>query len=390
LEPAAAHLLFSVKYRAALKIGIDARLLGDHLTGIGHYVSELCREMDQLLPEALFLLYAPWPVKTPVVSPRWRARIDPKYAIFQRFRSSWITKHAWMLLRAPALCVRDRINVFWATEAPFIPRLPPNVRIVASVYDLRYRIAPETQRKITLYMRRLLEKRHARADALITISQGTADKLSRFLGYRAAGIARPAVSEQFYHRNQDEISTVLRRYEIKRPYLLSLANASATPHKNVKQLISVFHDLNQRPELRNYTLVLGGPGSDQLLEESRHQFPERCRNVIGLGYVDEADLPVLYSGADVFVFPSLYEGFGMPVLEARACQTRIVTTDAPELHEAGGDRAVYIRPDAEGIRQGILAALAAERPAGPDNLWTWRDSARILADAIDPPHSDLQ
>jgi hypothetical protein len=74
----------------------------------------------------------------------------------------------------------------------------------------------------------------------------------------------------------------------------------------------------------------------------------------------------------------------MPVLEARACQTKIVTTDAPELREAGGDRAIYISPTNEGIKNGIMSALAAPILNRPETLWTWNSSAKVLADVIDP------
>jgi glycosyltransferase involved in cell wall biosynthesis len=369
---------------AGLRIGIDARLLGDSATGIGRYVSELGKQLDLLLPRAEFFLYAPWPISPPVDSPRWYIRIDPWGKIFERFRNLWVSKHAWMLLRTRALCLRDHINVFWATEAPFIPHLPETVRVVALVHDFRYRVAPETQRRATLYMRRILERRHERVDFLITNSQGTADRLYQMLKRQPAGIARPAAGSEFYRREEAEVKSVLHRYGIQRPYLFSLANAAATPHKNVRLLIRVFGDLRRGGYLHNYSLVLGGPSSDRLLSEFRRDYSEQCTDVVALGYIDADDLPAMYSGADALVFPSIYEGFGMPVLEARACQTKIVTTDLPELREAGGDRAIYIRPDAKGIRQGILAALAAQPPAGADTLWTWRDSARVLADAIDP------
>jgi len=367
-----------------LRIGVDARLMGDRLTGIAHYVSELSRELAELLPGAEFFLYAPWSIRMPVASPRWHAKIDPWSKTFEKGRAFWMTKHAWMLIRTRAMCLRDGINVFWATDAPFIPYLPKNVRIVAMVYDVRYRVAPETQRKSTLYVRRLMEKRHARADALIAISQGTADKLNQFLGYRAAAIVRPAASAAFYRRDENQIAQVLLRYGIHVPYLLSIANADATPHKNTHLLINVFRELTREGPLKKHSLVLGGWKSEQLLENFRCESGEQDLNVVALGYVEGADLPALYSGADVFVFPSLYEGFGMPVLEARACQTRIVTTDATELREPGGSRAIYITPDAEGIRKGILAALAAERPSKPDLLWTWKSSAKILVEAFDP------
>ena len=369
---------------AGLRIGVDARLLGDRPTGIGHYVSELSKELAKLLPGAEFFLYAPWSIQMPVASPRWHAKIDPWSKAFEYARNLWMTKHVWMLMRTRALCLRDRINVFWATDAPFIPYLPKDVRVVATVHDVRYRVAPKTQRKATLYMRRLMENRHSRADALIANSRGTADKLNQFLGHKAAAIVRPAVSAEFYRRDETEIARVLRHYGIHLPYLLSIANAEATPHKNTGLLISVFRELTRDGPLKRHTLVLGGWKSEQLLDKVRCQSREKDLNVVALGYIGGADLPALYSGADVFVFPSLYEGFGMPVLEARACQTKIVTTDAIELREPGGSGAIYVTPDAEGIRKGILAALAAERPSKADLLWTWESSAKVLADALDP------
>lgn len=369
---------------AGLRIGVDARLFGDRPTGIGHYIFGLSRELPAILPGAKFICYAPWSIQMPVQSDNWQARIDPLSRAFRIARGFWMTKHAWMLLRLRSLCLRDKINVFLATDAPFIPYLPKSVRIVALVYDLRYLVEPKTQRKATLYVRRFLEKRYARADVLIAISEGTADKLNRFLGYRAEGIVRPAASTHFRRRDDREIAQVLKRYGIQPPYLLSLANADATPHKNTELLIKVFQKLRQEGHLKKHSLVLAGPKSDQLVSNFGRECRERNFGLMGLGYVDGAHLPALYSGADVFIFPSICEGFGMPVLEARACQTTIVASDLTEVREAGGDRAIYIRPDAEGIARGILAAVAADRLTEAENLWSWKSSARILADAIDP------
>lgn len=355
--------------------------MGDNLTGIGHYVFELCRELDHLLPGAEFFLYAPWPIQMPLESPRWRARIDPWGALIERFRGSWITKHVWMLLRAGALSMQDRVNVFWATDAPFIPPLPKRVRVVATVHDLRHRVVPEVMRRAAIYGRLMLEPRLRRADVLLTNSEGTARKLHDFLGYEAKGIARPAVSGDFRRRGEAEIEAILRRYCIRRPYLLSVA--SCDPHKNLTALMTVFLEMKANGGLDGYSLAFVGNKSERLIAEFAQATGDDLREVRALGYVPDNDLPGLYSGAEVLVLPSLDEGFGMPVLEARACQTRIVTTDAPEFREAGGDRAIYIRPDREGIRSGILTALATQRRTDPDNLWTWRSSAQILADAID-------
>lgn len=364
-----------------LRVGIDARLLGDNHTGIGHYVCELCKELNELLPGAEFFLYAPWPIQMPLESPRWQARIDPWGAVFERFRGLWATKHLWMLLRAGTLCRRDRIDVFWATHAPLIPHLPRSIRLVATVYDLGHRTVPHAMRRLMVYGHLLMERRLSRADALLVISQGTARKLSELAGYQAHAVVRPAVSEHFRRRQDREVEVTLGRYGIRRPYIITFA--SSKPHKNIAVLINVFLAVKSDGLLTDYTLVLGGNDGDLLVATAAQVAGRNLNDVKALGYVPDEDLPALYSGAEVFVLPSLNEGFGMPVLEARACQTKIVTTDAPELREAGGDRAIYIRPDAEGIRTGILAALAAQRPTAPDKLWTWKSSAEILADAID-------
>jgi len=366
---------------SGLRIGLDARLLGEHLTGVGHYVSELCKELDHLLPGAEFFLYAPWAIKAPIQSSRWHVRIDPWHAAIECLRGFWMTKHAWMLLRAGRLATRDRVNVYWATDSPFIPRLPDGIRVLATVYDFRHRMTPDKMRFAARWGRIALEKRLPKVDAFIAISNGTGDKLKLFLGYEATGIARPAVSSRFYRKGDEEIARVISKYGIRRPYLLTLSSVDL--HKNIGLLVSTFLAMKRAGKVSSHELVLVGKKSDLLLNKMCLGDDAGDPAIQALGYVPDEDLPALYSGAAVFILPSLDEGFGIPVLEARACQTKIVASDLPELREAGGNRAIYIKPDAAGIRDGIIAALAAQRPSEPDDLWTWESSAQILADALD-------
>jgi glycosyltransferase involved in cell wall biosynthesis len=134
---------------------------------------------------------------------------------------------------------------------------------------------------------------------------------------------------------------VKKKYHLPAKYVLSLGTQE--PRKNLKRLIEACADLP-------YPLVLTGKhGWGDKVEKPEH--------VMSLGYVDEVDLPGLYSGASVFCFPSLYEGFGFPVLEAMACGTPVVTSNISSLPEVGGEAAILIDPErVESIRQGILQA----------------------------------
>jgi glycosyltransferase involved in cell wall biosynthesis len=100
-----------------------------------------------------------------------------------------------------------------------------------------------------------------------------------------------------------------------------------------------------------------------------------------LGFVDDDQLATLYSGCHAFVFPSRYEGFGLPVLEARACGAAVLASDLPEIREAGGEDALYVPPTAEGLREGLRGVIARSRPPALASglLPTWQGSAAIVA-----------
>jgi glycosyltransferase involved in cell wall biosynthesis len=166
---------------------------------------------------------------------------------------------------------------------------------------------------------------------------------------------------------------------VKRPYLLSVATPE--PRKNLDIVLRAYIDLKKSGRLSDHRLVLAGPTGwknrvlEQRLEEAR------AHDLVLAGYVSDEWMPALYAGADALIFPSLYEGFGMPVLEARTCGARVVTTDIPELREAGDEHVVYVQPTLEGVKEGILRALGSPQPP-PAASRTWREAACILARAL--------
>lgn len=358
-----------------MKVGIDGNPLALKLTGIGRYTYEICLELDRALPDAQFFVYSKWPVTVPKISSRWTYRVDPSPL------KKYLKNAAWLKLRSGSLCEEDKIDFYWASST-LLPWFHAPIKTVTTVYDLNYLVVPQSMPRPTLWAHRLFFRRDVlKADFVATISQGTADRLYHHLGRQADAIMPPAVGNAFRIASPDEINHTLASLGVARPYLLALGTLE--PRKNLDQLVRAFLALKQAGEIPLHKLVLvGGKGwrdstLNRLLQDaSKH-------DVISLGYVSDEHLPALYSGADLFVFPSLYEGFGMPVLEALACGTPVVATDIPEIREAGGDLATYIQPTLDGIKLGILKALSSKHASLANGAgWTWKNSARALADLI--------
>ena len=359
------------------RIGIDGDALRVPLSGVGHYVFNLCKELDELLPEALFIAYSRLPaaaVRLP--SARWQLRSEPVVA-FRRLPS-----FVWLKTRCRALCISDRINVFWAGRT-LHPRLDRSVRTVCSVHDLNYLVVPETMRIQSRWSDRLWFRRDIlAADCVLANSSGTAERIRRLVGAVVTDVVLPGVAPEFRDLQsvrEIDILQMLSRFDVKQPYLLSVATSE--PRKNLDAAVRAYIDLKRNGRLKQHQLVLVGPTGWRNRALRQRIREGREHGLVLAGYVPDESMPILYAGSDALIFPSLYEGFGMPVLEARTCGARVITTDIPELREAGDEYVVYVDPTLEGIKAGILRAVSLPKPA-PAAGRTWKESARVLARAL--------
>jgi glycosyltransferase involved in cell wall biosynthesis len=366
----------------SIRIGVDGDSLRLPLTGVGQYVFHLAHELDGLLPEVTFFLYSRLaPSRLAVPSPRWLVRTD-EGSVYRSMPS-----FLWLKTRGRSLCIADRVQSFWAART-LHPGLGGGVNTVSTVHDLNLLLVPQTMEPATLWSHRLWFKRDlATAQVVIANSAGTASRLWALLGISAGAVATPGLSAEFTPTppNLERDLAVLSSLEVRPPFVLSVAPLE--PRKNVEALFRAFLDLKRGGRLPGFRLVLVGAAGWRDQRWAREIRASETADVVVPGYLPNAIMPALYSSSEVLVMPSIYEGFGMPVLEARACGTRMVATDIPELREAGGPAAVYVEPTREGIAAGILEALRRPRPEEPGLLdrYSWRRGAETMAEFLSRP-----
>jgi glycosyltransferase involved in cell wall biosynthesis len=373
-----------------MQIGIDAsRALRARRTGTERYSLEIIRHL-LALPEA--------------AAHRWRLYSDaqPDPSCDARLTAAGQPKVEWQILPArrlwthrtlAAAVTRDRPDVFFvpAHVLPFVPlrgRLPPSV---VTIHDLGYHWFPQAHtRQQRLYLEAGTRWSAAAATRVIAVSQATAADLNRVYGvapakidviYEACAAPEAVTAEQ--------VAAVRRQYGLIRPYALFVGTLQ--PRKNVVRLAQAYAALASARRLDFDLVLAGAPGwlSAPIVAalEELH-LGDRIRR---LGYVPDGALPALLAGARIFCLVSLYEGFGLPVLEAQSYGVPVMTANNSSLPEVAGDAALLVDPtDVDAIADAMLR-LSQDEPlrqqliaAGHANVkrFSWEKAARETLEVL--------
>ena len=317
---------------------------------------------------------APLPLHTPPLSERTMVRL------WHRLNSPW-PRVEWF--------TGGPLDLFHATDFVLAPSAAR--RQVVTVHDLAFLFYPEAAMpSLHRYLNVVVPRSVRRADHLLADSHNTAKDLQDQWQIAAEHITvvQGAVDHERFQPVTDrkQLGEVRQRYGIgDRPFILGLSTLQ--PRKNFARLIEAFHQARQTAKLP-HRLVIGG-GKGWLFDEifARVQALELTDDVLFPGYIADADLPALYTAAEFFAFPSLYEGFGLPVIEALACGTPVLTADNSCLPEAGGPGALYVKAEqVESIAEGLVT-LAENAPLRQQlrtlglahaSQFTWQRSATQL------------
>lgn len=368
----------------SLRIGFDARYIGDHFPGIGRYITALLPELSSLSRQHHLFVLVNADQALPPLNGTSVERITVRSAPFA------LTQQ----LELPLLAARLQLDVL---HSPYIvkPYLLPCPSVV-TIYDalpLRYptMLSPRGRRFYRLALRLAARSAHS----LITISTVSRDDLAFHLRIpRERIVVTPlAAAPSFTPQPIDEITDMRLRYGLPRHYVLYVG--SNKPHKNIDRLLRAWERVipDLPTSLTDTVLVIAGKF------DPRYPLPATIANERGLSErvkilpgVSDDDLPALYSGALLFVFPSSYEGFGLPPLEAMACGTPVVCAYAGSLPEVVGEAALTVDPHnmheiAEGIlrvlRSPDLARFLRERGQRQAAHFSWQATAQATLDVYE-------
>ena len=325
-----------------MRIGIDYTAAINQTAGIGRFVRGLVRAVAALDHENQYVLVHAAPNSGCTID----APVGPNVSMREmRFRERVMTA-IWHRMRIPLPVdlVTGPVDIFHAPDYV----LPPVSRGVSmiTVHDLSFLIHPEcADQNLRVFLEHAVPRSAARADYIITDSENTRNDVICLLDAdpERVFVVPGGVDPSFAPADEEAVHQVRCEYKLHLPYLLAVGVIE--PRKNFPRLIDAFSRFRVRTGL-NYDLVIAG-GNGWLSDETYRE-AERSpfsANVRFTGYVPDEHLAALYSGAEVFAYPSLYEGFGLPVLEAMACGTTVVCANTSSLPECAGDAALLFPPD---------------------------------------------
>lgn len=375
-------------------IQVDAFPLVDtHFSGVGHYTLGIVRGLDELAGEGK-LTYS-------LIVPRhWADRLKP-----------YNFEHVKSVIRNPIpnRVIRGFMKYKWDVPLDFIlgkghyyfpsflawPTWVSDSTVV--VHDVTYLAVPECVDKGNReYLAQVVPFSLKNAKNIIAVSEFSKSEIVKFynLDPNRVSVAHPSIDRShFYRRGAEEIHRVKAKYDIfSDKYIFSVGNIE--PRKNYKRLVEAYTQL-PKEVTDEYPLVIVGAGgwnNDGVKAAIQKAKEDGFKIINPKQFVVDDDMPALFSGASLFVFAPIYEGFGMPPLEAYACGTPVVTSGTTSLPEAAGEAAVFVNPEnVTEIRDTILDTLkklekdprqfdaAIERHLESLN---WRKSAEITAAAL--------
>lgn len=359
----------------SLKIAFDVRELSGQPAGVGRVISSLINAIQEIAPGINLVLIGD--------SPAAPAAVPGEYIGIMSSGLDWHFKCAKLLKNNP------QWKAYVSIRSPLVPIMVPN-RSVYFVNDLISFIYPEYFTLKTRVMNRLFVKPAlSRVNRIVAISRSTAQDIERIrpgAGKRTT-VVYLAADKVFSSGPPDPV--VLRRLGLTNKYIMTVGTIE--PRKNHLSLIRAYQALPDKLRSDYRLVIVGKKGwkCEQIIQTINRM--EAGGHLKYLEYIDDSTLAQVYRGSSLFVYPSFYEGFGLPVLEAMKCGVPVITSNVSSLPEVGGNAAFYVNPRDPGqLTQSIEriltnnnhARIKSNRGIKQASKFSWHNSARTFLKII--------
>ena len=331
-----------------MKIGIDISQIIYEGTGVANYTRHLVENLLKIDQENQYLLFFSSLRRKFQLNDLSFPHQKEKQVILKKFKFPPSFLHIlWNKLHVfPIQRLIGPVDLFHSSDWIQPPTM---AKKITTIHDLTIFRAPESQHPQIIKVQKLrLERVKSQADFILCDSLSTKKDIIKFLNIPAQKIKviYLAADEIFKpEKNQNKIKRIKSKYNIKGDYLLSVATRE--PRKNLGRTIKAFQKLKQK----NLQLVLVG-------KYGWGKEAPSVKNIIKTGFISQEDLPILYSAAKAFIYPSLYEGFGLPVLESLSCGCPVITSNLSSLPEIADQAAILVNPlNTEEISRAIYQIL---------------------------------
>lgn len=318
-----------------MKVAYDSRSLSDNIAGIGCYHKYLIDHIKDKDETAILLLCSNKVIKYKE-STNIKKVITKNYIM--RFNSN-----IWFQFALPYILKKNKVDLFHGIT--FLQPMFINVPSVVTVYDTVLKLYPETMHwKNSLIQRALLRTSLLRSFRIIAISENTKRDIIKYFGVEQEKIKviYLGAGKEFSPQKNEKDKTILDKYNLSPGYILTVGTLE--PRKNLIRLLNAYKMLVANEDSMPNLVMVGGRG---WLKEDINKIVDSLglrEKVVFTGYIPDSDLPALYRNAGVFVYPSLYEGFGLPPLEAMACGTPVVASNTSSIPEVVGDAGLLADP----------------------------------------------
>jgi glycosyltransferase involved in cell wall biosynthesis len=368
-----------------IRIGIDISRTIEESTGVGYYAKNLVHALAKVDSENDYILYG---IFYDCYPKGWKRADIPKtsnFRLHQKNFPSWWADRKWKNFGKYKEKLFGGIDILHSTA--FTMPLVSKPKVVVTIHDLSIFIYPEHHTEANYqFVTRNVHQAARRANFIIAVSESSKREVMRFLHMpeEKIGVVYEAAGDIFHQKcPSDTVAVIKNKYKINKRYFLSVG--SLEPRKNLGRALVAFKALIEMKKADYQFVITGGKGWKNEAFYNLIRKLDIDEHLVFTGYVPEEDLPALYQGADVFVYPSLYEGFGLPVLEAMASGIPVITSNTSSLPEVAGDAAILVNPMEVFELYEAMEALAS-RPELRDELkkkglerstkFTWEEAAR--------------